>query len=190
MSPQVDHYAILSVSRRATPAELRRAYRSLVVRCHPDRHPGDPDMEERFKQIQEAYQTLSDPDRKARYDLSHPLPRMGDPDPVPRSTDVTVSLRLSVAECVSGTETEIAVPVWVGCDRRSIRGQHDAKCRHCRGEGRVQVMRRLRLAIPAGARPGCRIKLAGQGHAHPRAAGVGDLWVVIENSAKPISRRI
>ncbi|MGH7612376.1 MAG: molecular chaperone DnaJ [Candidatus Dormibacteria bacterium] len=63
-----DYYEVLGASRQATPAELKRCYRNLAMRYHPDRNPGDHEAEERFKEIGEAYQVLSDPSRRQRYD--------------------------------------------------------------------------------------------------------------------------
>jgi molecular chaperone DnaJ len=63
-----DYYAILGVSREATQEEIKRAYRQLALKYHPDRNPGDKAAEERFKEINEAYAVLSDPERRARYD--------------------------------------------------------------------------------------------------------------------------
>ncbi len=55
-------YAILGLDEKAGPEELRRAYLSLAVKYHPDRNPGDPAAEERFKDISQAYAILSDPE--------------------------------------------------------------------------------------------------------------------------------
>lgn len=66
----MSHYTTLGVSRDFTDTELRKAYRSLCLECHPDRNPGDPAAEERFKQVSVAYQVLSDPQKRKEYDLS------------------------------------------------------------------------------------------------------------------------
>jgi molecular chaperone DnaJ len=63
-----DYYEILGVVREADGAELKRAYRKLAMEHHPDRNPGNKDAETRFKEAAEAYQVLSDSDKRARYD--------------------------------------------------------------------------------------------------------------------------
>lgn len=63
-----DYYEVLGVERQCSAAELKRSYRALAMRYHPDRNPGDHQAEEHFKEIGEAYQVLSDPERRQRYD--------------------------------------------------------------------------------------------------------------------------
>jgi len=63
-----DYYKILGVERSARAEEIRKAYRKLALKYHPDRNPGDKSAEERFKDINEAYQVLSDEQKRARYD--------------------------------------------------------------------------------------------------------------------------
>jgi curved DNA-binding protein len=63
-----DYYQILGVPRTASAEEIRSAYRKLAMKYHPDRNPNDKQAEERFKEINEAYQALSDPQKRARYD--------------------------------------------------------------------------------------------------------------------------
>ncbi len=63
-----DLYAVLGVDRKATPDEVKKAYRKLARQFHPDRNPGDAQAEERFKEIQHAYDVLGDPDKRKQYD--------------------------------------------------------------------------------------------------------------------------
>lgn len=63
-----DLYEILEVSRDATQADIKKAYRKLVKEYHPDAHPGDKSVEEKFKKINAAYSVLNDPEKRARYD--------------------------------------------------------------------------------------------------------------------------
>ncbi len=63
-----DYYKVLGVERNASKDEIKRSYRKLALKTHPDRNPGDKKAEERFKGINEAYQVLSDPEKRARYD--------------------------------------------------------------------------------------------------------------------------
>ena len=63
-----DYYEVLGVSRDASPDELKKAYRKVAMQYHPDRNPGDKSAEEKFKEAAEAYEILSDADKKSQYD--------------------------------------------------------------------------------------------------------------------------
>lgn len=63
-----DYYKILGVERKAGEDEIKKAYRKLALQYHPDRNPGNPQAEEKFKEINEAYQVLGDQEKRARYD--------------------------------------------------------------------------------------------------------------------------
>lgn len=63
-----DYYKILGVERNASEDDIRKAYRKLAMQYHPDRNPNDKQAEERFKEINEAYQVLNDPKKRAHYD--------------------------------------------------------------------------------------------------------------------------
>ena len=67
-----DYYEVLGVSKDADEATIKKAYRQLAKKNHPDVNPGDKDAEERFKEINEAYQVLSDPQKRAEYDQFGP----------------------------------------------------------------------------------------------------------------------
>jgi len=64
-----DYYKILGVNREASPEEIKKAFRQLALKCHPDRNPGDTNAEERFKKVSEAYGVLIDPEKRKSYDF-------------------------------------------------------------------------------------------------------------------------
>ncbi|MBF0529006.1 MAG: DnaJ domain-containing protein [Deltaproteobacteria bacterium] len=64
-----DYYRLLGVTRKSTQDEIKKAYRKLAVKYHPDRNPGDKKSEEKFKEISEAYAVLSDPEKRSKYDM-------------------------------------------------------------------------------------------------------------------------
>ena len=74
---QKDYYEILGVGRNATPEEIKKAYRALTRKYHPDLHPGDKDAEAKYKEINEAHEVLSDPQKKAQYDQFGTVGDMG-----------------------------------------------------------------------------------------------------------------
>lgn len=63
-----DYYEVLGVSKSATKEEIKKAYRKQALKYHPDKNPGDKKAEESFKEAAEAYEVLSNDDKKARYD--------------------------------------------------------------------------------------------------------------------------
>ncbi len=68
MSTKRDYYEVLGVSKSAAGDEIKKAYRKVAMQFHPDRNPGDKEAEEKFKEAAEAYEVLSDADKKAKYD--------------------------------------------------------------------------------------------------------------------------
>src|SRR5687768_4514920 len=68
MATKRDYYEVLSVTKTATSEEIKRSYRKLAVKYHPDKNPGDASAEEQFKELGEAYDVLMDAEKRAAYD--------------------------------------------------------------------------------------------------------------------------
>ena len=68
MANKRDYYEVLGVDKNASADEIKKAYRKMAIKYHPDKNPGDKEAEEKFKEAAEAYSVLSDADKKARYD--------------------------------------------------------------------------------------------------------------------------
>ena len=64
-----DYYEVLGVSRKASDAELKKAFRSMARKFHPDKNPGDAEAESSFKEVQEAYAILSNAEERRKYDM-------------------------------------------------------------------------------------------------------------------------
>ncbi len=160
-----DPYEVLGVARDASAEEIKRAYRRLAHRYHPDRNPGDRDAEERFKEVKAAYELLSDPERRARFD------RFGAEDPAApggagfedlgsvfedlfdgifgrggtgggRGADVELDLEIELEEAVAGSVREIEVrsrEPCASCDGSGAEGAQLEACPTCSGYGRVRV---------------------------------------------------
>jgi molecular chaperone DnaJ len=256
------YYDVLGVSPQATEADIKRAYRALARRYHPDSGPEDPDAEARFKEVTIAYETLRDPERRRRYDMFGPEAAAGagarpgagqagdnfglgdlfdaffggdafgtrrGPAGSPRGYDAEIAVELTLQEAAFGVVQPVEVRLPVTCERcdgsgcepgthpsrcdvcggtgevrqvrRSILGQMvtaspcpacDATgsrilspCRDCRGEGRVNALRRIDVEVPAGVDSGQRLRLADRGPAAPRGGAAGDLYVTISVAPHP-----
>jgi molecular chaperone DnaJ len=150
MSKQ-DYYKLLEVPRNASEADIKKAYRRLAMKYHPDRNPDDPDAEHKFKDAKEAYEILTDPQKRAAYDQFGHAGLQGGRgggfgggdafgdifgemfgdifsggqrgrSQVFRGADLRYELELDLEQAVFGTETEIRIP--------SL-----AECKTCSGSG-------------------------------------------------------
>ncbi|WP_337845630.1 J domain-containing protein [Thermus sp.] len=153
-----DYYAILGVSREATQEEIKRAYRQLALKYHPDRNPGDKEAEERFKEINEAYAVLSDPEKRAQYDrelLGEPELKMEDlfdlfgqvfgfrpARHAPRGEDLEVQVEVELKDLLQGKEVEVVYARLVPCEACGGQGGRRVPCPTCGGQGVVEAYRR------------------------------------------------
>jgi len=265
MTAERDYYEVLGVARGAGDADIKRAFRKLAQQWHPDVNK-EPEADARFKEVNEAYQVLSDPQRRQAYDMfgragvagagaggqspfgaggfggfndifdaffggsTAGAQRRGRPM---QGSDLRYDLRISFREAVLGTEKEIEFPVLGRCDtcagsgakagsapvacaqcngrgevrsvRQTMLGQMvnvaacprcrgegtviDNPCDACRGEGRTERRRSLRVTIPAGIDEGHQIRLTNEGEIGPRGGTPGSLYVAVHVAGHPTLTR-
>ncbi|HXF83466.1 MAG TPA: molecular chaperone DnaJ [bacterium] len=164
-----DYYAILGVDRTASQEEIKQAFRRLAREHHPDVRKDDPQAAERFKEINEAYQVLSDPERRAQYDRfgtvpAGPMRESGfgpfedifemffgrrervAPDAPERGADLRYDLELTLEEASAGVEKTITVTRLETCPScfgtGAERGSAPEVCRTCNGMGEVRYSQR------------------------------------------------
>jgi molecular chaperone DnaJ len=259
-----DYYEILGVERGASDEQIKKAYRKLAIKYHPDKNPGDHTAEEQFKELSEAYEALADPQKRAAYDqFGHAAFRPGgrgaaggggfhDPFEIfrevfggagggifegifeqafggaggrgqrhsaTRGNDLRYDLELELEEAAVGIEKEITFNKLDTCPDCEGRGAADKAraetcpmchgqgqvahsrgfftvastcprcngsgemiknpCKRCRGEGRIDQRRKIKVRIPAGIEDGSRLRSSGNGEAGLRGGPAGDLYVVI-----------
>jgi molecular chaperone DnaJ len=151
-----DYYEILGVGRDASSEELKKAYRQLALKYHPDRNPGDKESEEKFKEINEAYSCLCDPDKRAHYDRFGTTEGLGQnagfngfgpggpfadifenlfddffggarKQRPTRGADLRYNLTITLEEAASGVDKDIKIPRWQTCDSCSGSGCQPGK---------------------------------------------------------------
>ena len=160
-----DLYSVLGVSRKASAEEIKKAYRKLARQYHPDRNPGDDAAEERFKEVQEAYDTLSDPKKRSEYDSGGMFsgfgPRgfggggftsdLGDifstvfgrrgaqREAAARGRDLETEVQLSFQQAMDGAEVRVTVPKQATCatcgGSGAKPGTSPTVCPRCHGRG-------------------------------------------------------
>ena len=164
-----DYYAVLGVARNASPDEVKAAFRSLAMRWHPDRNPGDSQAEARIREIAEAWEVQGDPEKRGRYDRLGALYTHDGKPPRPeeinemfldalgglfgrkkagdRGEDLRYTLQLTLEEAAAGTERTVGILRNLVC--QSCSGSGDAAegrvaCAPCNGTGRSATRRFLR----------------------------------------------
>lgn len=163
-----DYYEILGVSRSADERDIKKAYKKLAMKFHPDRNPGDASAEAKFKEVKEAYEILSDAQKRAAYDQhGHAAFEQGGmggggadfsdifgdvfgdifggrrQQRASRGADLRYNMELTLEEAVRGTTKEIRVPSLQACETchgsGAKAGTQAQTCSTCRGAGQVQM---------------------------------------------------
>ena len=201
-----DYYEALGVGRDATPEEIKNAFRRLARETHPDANPDDPSAEERFREVAEAYEVLSDPQRKARYDHGETVgggdlfSQFGGLDDIlqqffgggfggqqsgpRRGPDIAASVSLTLSEAAVPANREIKFRAPGPCERCEGTGSepgHDpVTCPTCRGAGSVQVARESFLGRIMTVAPCAQCRGRGQLIEHRCTECEGDGLVTVE----------
>ena len=167
-----DYYQMLGVDREATQDEIKRAFRKLARETHPDSNPGDPGAEHRFREIAEAYEVLSDPNRRAHYDrggsfdpsdlfssfggIDEVLSRFfggfafggGQQGPA-QGEDIGLPTTITLEEAASGVDRELTYRARVRCSTCAGSGSSPGvdlvACDRCGGQGSLRVTRQTLL---------------------------------------------
>jgi len=194
-----DYYQTLGVARTATEVEIKKAFRRLAKQMHPDTHPDDKTAESRFKDINEAYEVLSDKEKRALYD------RYGTVNP--QAPGFNPNAGGSTTYTATGAEYDNLSDIFgsiFGAQRAGRRaGSPGMGFNRPDGQDIEQNVviglpeaytgasrlvtkgeRTMRVAIPAGAKTGTRVRVAGEGE--PGAGGrPGDLYLLIQVEDDP-----
>jgi curved DNA-binding protein len=188
-----DYYEVLGVNRSASDKEIKQAFRKLAKKYHPDANP-NPQAEARFKEINEAYEVLSDAEKRAQYDrFGHDFARMGGmPGAASYSTEEMPDLG-SIFETFFGGLGGFGGAA-SGRTRGSTRVSGRMKGENIEQpvkislreayEGTTRLVtkgdRKVRVNIPAGATDGTKVRMAGEGEPSMGGGAAGDLFLVIE----------
>lgn len=150
-----DYYESLGLTKGASADEIKKAYRSLAKEWHPDKNPNNKEAEEKFKEISEAYEVLSDPDKKSKYDTyGHAKGGSGGFEDfynsafgnmfrnrnksVRKGENLNLTVKLTLEEIYSGVNKKFKYKKTESCEACSGHGGSDIhQCPTCKGNGRV-----------------------------------------------------
>ena len=204
-----DYYSIMGVSRSISDKDLKTAYRRLARQYHPDVNPGNKTAEAKFKEINQAYEVLSDAEKRKKYDLfgdqwqdadhfDETAPRRNEKesnfDGVRQETkfdrqttrttqgqDIEYPVEVTLEEAYIGTVRNISTRSEVTCTGCGGTGrQRNMLCSVCHGTGKMLQVKHLQVKIPAGVNNGSRIRIAGKGQGGLARGAAGDLYLIIE----------
>jgi curved DNA-binding protein len=203
-----DYYSILGVNRSASADEVKKAYRKLAVKFHPDKNPGNKEAEEQFKEINDAYEVLSDADKRKKYDqFGENWNRMGEGQAnggyyqqgAPGGQNYHFEGGFG-----QGDDYSDLFENFFRAGGNSSRGSRSkSKVRDMRGSiaitledafhGTAKIFEvnreKIRIQLKPGAYEGLEIKLAGKGQPGTKNGKPGDLYLQIQVSPHPLYER-
>jgi len=183
--PIADYYKTLGISKNASEDDIKKAYRKLARKYHPDLNPGNKDAEARFKEVTEAHEVLSDKEKRRNYDT------FGDPHGQAAQPQegfdfgsfgdfFTFGQRSPTCRGTGHLEQNLSfIKSRSECPNCGGTGRKAPPCQECQGSGRIPLNDTVTIAIPAGIEDGARLRVAGKGEAGRRGGGPGDLFLSI-----------
>ena len=202
-----DYYAVLDIDKTATPAEIKRAYRKLARKYHPDLNPGDKGSEDKFKELNEANAILSDVEKRQKYDQFGQSWNQPSREAAPSEStnappedfrgysDFDSFIEDLLGRGGARTSRSGGFGDGGGFHSQAPAPDTEAAIALTFSEAFHGVQKRLKLddqtinvRIPAGAKPGSRIRLKGKGRPSPFSGQRGDLYLTIEMLAHPFFR--
>ena len=204
-----DYYSIMGVSHAASDKDLKTAYRRLARQYHPDVNPGNKAAEAKFKEINQAYEVLSNAEKRKKYDrygdqwedadrFDEATRRQGERESsfgsgrresesgrqttrIRQSQDIEYPIEITLEEAYNGTVRNISTKSEVSCTGCGGTGRiRNVTCSVCRGTGRMLQIKHLQVKIPAGVNNGSRIRIADKGQTGLARGVTGDLYLIIE----------
>ena len=199
-----DYYSVLGVERSADATTIKKAYRKLAQKYHPDKNPDDKQAEEQFKQVTEAYAVLSDNEKRQQYD------QYGDSDFHQRFSQEDIFRNMNVGDIFGnfgGNNEDIFSQLFGGGGSRQRQPRRPAKGQDFSmqisipfrlavqgGERRIDYrshgkVEQIKVRIPPGIEKGSKLRVAGKGGASANGAPPGDLYLQIDIEPDPTFTR-
>jgi DnaJ-class molecular chaperone len=203
MATKRDYYEVLGVGKSASEDEIKKAFRKLARRHHPDVNPGDKSAETKFKEIAEAYEVLSDKKKRENYDrFGHAMPQQGGPGGFPGGGGQPFEFRFDGDPSQFSSFEDLFSGLFGGGGRRRRGGSPFGTAIAEDGEDilaemEIEFMEALRgvvkvltlesstgretvkVKVPAGIGDGQKIRLAGKGHPGTAGGEPGDLYIKV-----------